>query len=68
MIYFPFELVKKYEHERIKEAEHYWQLKQIRAGEPSPPAHLFAKISKFSVCLGRKLKKQYQLRVLNLPR
>jgi hypothetical protein len=60
MIYFPFELVKLCQQERIEEAEHYRLLKQTRAGQPGLPSHHFSKISRFSVCLGLKLKKQFK--------
>jgi len=60
MIFFPFELVKLYQQERIDEAEHYRQLERIRAGQPRLPAHLFSKISDFLVNIGRKLKAQFK--------
>jgi hypothetical protein len=60
MIYFPFELVKIYQQERIEKADHYRLLEQIRAGEPDLPSYLFSKMSSFSVCLGLKLKKSFK--------
>ena len=60
MIFFPYELVRIYQQERIAKAEHYWQLEQIRAGQPRLPAHPFPKISDFLVAIGRKLKAQFK--------
>jgi hypothetical protein len=58
MIYFPYELAKLYEQERIEEAEHCWQIKQIKAGKLKLTDHLFSNIHHILMCSGRKLKKQ----------
>lgn len=57
MIYFPFELSKIYERERIEEAEHCRLLQQIRAGEPG---YLSSGLTYLPRCLWWQLKKQFK--------